>query len=106
MKADGVSDNTRGVEYSLKILHDDEVQCYSNRMRPISPLKNRDENCWHPADYNTDIRHHGQNNNQQTNERGEIETEKRECSTDEYAIYEANEQLPAKIRTDVIIDLR
>src|SRR5205814_1512331 len=106
MQADRISHNTGSVEYAFKILNHDENDCDPNGMPPIAPLKSGDENGWHPANDYPDVRDHCKDDNNYTNQGSKIEPEKRQCSTDEYAIHQTNKELTSKIRGDVFVYLR
>src|SRR2546430_2507293 len=106
MESDRFSDDARRVKHSFKILDDDEYGGDDERMGPIAPLERRDQDRRDPADHNSDVRNHGQNNDQETDERREVETKKSEDTSDQRPVDEADQQLAAKIGNDIIINLR
>src|SRR6476660_1425452 len=103
MKPDGIADDPGSVKHSLQVLDDDENERHQERVPPIPPLKRGDENCGHPADNDADVRNHGQNDDEDADERRKVKTDDRESGSDEDAVDETDEQLPAKIGDDVII---
>ena len=86
MQADGVPDDPRGVKHPLEILHDDENDRDPKRVPPVAPLRGRDQDGGNPANDDAEIGDHRQGNDQQTDKRGEVQTEKGQRGADEEAV--------------------
>src|SRR5437868_10476377 len=96
MQSNRFLDNTRGVKHPFEILDGDEYNCDNQRMRPVAPLKCRNQNGWDPANHNSDVRNHRQDNDEQANQGREIKTEECERAPNKRSIDQTNEQLPAE----------
>src|SRR3954464_4180942 len=104
MQADGIPDNLRRDEDGFDVLHDHEYGGDDERMGPVSPLTSRDEHGRHPAKNDTDVRNHGQNHDEQADERREIQAGEVKRDADQGAVDETDKKLAAEICDDVIVD--
>ena len=106
MQPDIISNNSRSVKYAFEILYDDENQRHNDGVRPIAPLKCGDQDGWHPANDDADVRNHRENDNERTNHWRKIQAENSQRRSYEDAIHQAHQKLAAKVRGDVAIDFR
>src|SRR5207248_3389723 len=104
MQADRLPDDPRRVKHALKILDDDKNNRHPKRSPKIPPLERRDQHSRDPADHNSDVWDHRENDNEKTNQRRKIQAEQSERATDECSVNETDEQLTAEIRDDVTVN--
>src|ERR1051325_2047090 len=104
MQPDRLSDNPRRVKHALEILNDDKNNRDPKRSPKIAPLKRGNQHSRDPADHDSDVWDHGENDNEETNQWRKIQAEKRERATDEWPAHETDEQPTAEIRDDVTIN--
>src|SRR5437588_10662523 len=77
-------------------------------MHPITPLGRGDDDGGNPAEHDSDVGNHGQDDDQSADERGEIQAwsrQKRKDGSNENAIDKADKELTAEISNDVAVDL-
>ena len=91
MQTDVIPDDSRSVKYAFEILYDDENERHNNGMRPVAPLKCGDQHSWYPADDDTNIRNHRQDDHHGADHWRKIQTENCERNADEYAIHQTHE---------------
>ncbi len=106
MQTDGVPDNPRCNEYGFEILHAKEDHRDEKRMRPVAPLCRRNQDRRHPANHDANVGNHGEENDEQPDQRRKVKTQEEESRADQNAIDQADEKLPAEIGDDVAVDLR
>ena len=106
MQADGFPHNPRRVEHALKILDQNKNAGNDQWMKPVAPLKCRDQNRRHPANHNSDVRNHRQDDDEQADQWRKIQTEESERAANESSVNKAYEQLAPKIGNDVIVYLQ
>src|SRR2546423_12780746 len=105
MQSYGIPHNARGDEEPFQVLHHHKDAGDPERMVPSAPLRGGDEDSGDPAKDDADVRNQRQDNDEQADKRGEIQTGEVKGRTDKGAVYEANQKLTSEIRDNVIVDL-
>jgi hypothetical protein len=87
-------------------LYRDENRRDDQRMSPVAPLKGSNQNGWYPANDDSNVWNHGQDNDERANNGRKIKANNRQGRADEDAINQAYQELPSKISGDIAIDFR
>ena len=104
-EADGVADDFWRDKPAIDLHHHDENHRDDQRVLPVAKLRHGDQHRGNPAEQNAEVRDELQDHHEQADEQREFQSHDQQRDSDERAVDDRHQNLPAKKRDEVAVDL-